>query len=239
MPEQPPDVDFLVDGSGAGVDEDLPEPAAPPWWFRARVPIVVAAVVAVLAGLMFRLTAAGPGDHRPAAGPKTTRPSPVDRGPTLTFPHVKGDYIKMGPPQGRFPMAPCDVLPKCIVTFGVPHSVIAALKDHLPGMHMIFGSTSLERTGIAGRHHRFRAASLQAKRGKVAIRITIVHTGRSEPGHAQAGEQETAFGARIYARARVDGYFVSIDMTAPTGRIPAHAAELLALATDRRLRPGP
>ena len=239
MSEQPPDVDFLVDGSGGGLDEDLPEPAAPPWWIRARVPLVVAAVVAVLAGLMFRLTAAGDGGHQPAAGPGTAAPTPLESGPMTTFPHVKGDYIKMGPPPGHFPIAPCDVLPKCIVTFGVPHSILAALRDHVPGLHLVFGSTSLERTGIAGRHHRFRAATLQARRGQVAVRVTIVHTPRSAPGHARAGEQETAFGARIYARARVHGYFVSIDMTAPTGRLPAHAAELLALATDHRLRPGP
>jgi hypothetical protein len=240
VPADPPDVDFVVVDDPGGADEELPESAGAPWWLRARVPLGVAAAVAFLAGLMFRLTSAGDGGDRPAGAPGAARPSANGSTSTTSFPPTLGDRIKIGPLHGTeiFEVPPCDVLPKCIVTLGAPDPVIAALKDHIPGAHVVFASTSLEATGIAGRHHRFRATSVQARRGPVKIRITILRGTSHDKRPTRGGEQETAFGTRIYARVHFDGYNVSIDVTGPTGRVRERADDILSLATDARLRPG-
>ena len=52
-----------------------------------------------------------------------------------------------------------------------------------------------------------------------------------------AGERETAFGSIVYAHAYFGGYFISIDVTAPTGHAPVRIHDVLALAGDARLRP--
>jgi hypothetical protein len=236
----PPDIDFVVVGDPGGADEELPEPAGAPWWLRARVPLGVAGAVAFLAALLFRLTSSGDGGPRPAAAPGVVRPSASGSTSTTSFPPTLGDPVKMQPPGGvfRIETPPCDVLPKCIVTMGSPDSVVAALKDHIPGAHVLFASTSVEGTGIAGLHHRFRATSLQARRGPVKIRITIIRGMRHNKRPTHAGEHETASGTHIFARGHIHGYNISIDVTGPTGRVQERAADILALATDPRLRPG-
>jgi hypothetical protein len=138
----------------------------------------------------------------------------------------------------RIEIPPCGVLPNCIVTSGTPDSVVAALKAHIPGAHVIMASTSIDATGITGRHHRFRATSVHARRGPVKIRISIVRGARHDKRPTRAGERETASGTHIFARGHIHGYKISIDVTGPAGRVQERAADILALATDPRLRPG-
>jgi hypothetical protein len=234
VPADPNDVDFLVADDPGGGDEELPEPAGAPWWLRARVPLGVIAAVGVLAALLFRLTSAGPGADGPAGAPDTATPSLVV--PTRTFLPTHGDPVKMNPPG--IVTVPCDVKPQCIITMGAPHPVVRALIDHIHGAHVVIASTSLERTGIAGRFHHFRATTVLARRGATRIRLTISRATRAAARPTHAGEKETAAGTHIYARAHFAGYNVSIDVTGPSGRIREDAADILALATDDRLRPG-
>ena len=235
MPADPPDIDFVVAAEPAGADEELPEPARLPGWLRARVPLAGAAAVLVLIAALIRTTSSGPSGKQPAAAPGSPRPSSGAPTFSLTFPGGDLHVIRMGPHHiGTEP--PCDVLPLCIVTEGAPDSVLDALKDYLPGAHVTFASTSADRTGIAGRHHRFRSTTVQARRGPVAISITVARTIGTDDRPTHAGERHTAFGTRIYARAYLPGYFISIEVTAPSGRAPTHVDKVVALAMDPRLR---
>jgi hypothetical protein len=242
--DEPPYVDFDVDGDPGAVDEDLPEPTGAPWRLRARVPLGVAAAVVLLAALLFRVTSGGPDRRSPAAAPDTTRSTVVPStgaGPTFSIriprilPRHGGIVIRI-PVAGASGLG-CNVLPECIMSADAPDSVLAALHDLVPGAHVAFSRTTIERTGIAGRHHRFESTTVIAHRGKATVRISVTRTTKPPSRPTQAGERETAFGAEVFARAYRDGYLVSIEITAPTGRAPAHVADVLKLAKDARLRP--
>jgi hypothetical protein len=232
------DVDFVIADEPGGADEDLPETADSPWWLRARVPLGVAAAVVLLAGLLFRVTSGGSDAPSPAAAPGSGSPTVTGvTGPTATLPPPlgHGPYIIRLGPIGRGPG--CHVLPQCITSDTAPDSIVAALHDFLPHARITYSRTSLERTGIAGRHHRFRFTTVVARRGVATVRITVSRSAKHPDGPAGAGERETAFGSIVYAHAHVGGYAVSIDVTAPTGHAPVRIHDVVALAGDARLRP--
>jgi hypothetical protein len=237
----PPDVDFVVADDPAGTDEDLPETADAPWWLRARVPLGVAAAVALLAALLFRVTSGGSDRRSPAAAAPSSAKSSGVTGPTVS---IRVDGIRPGHrifiyriPRHTSRWPGCDVLPECIMSASAPDSVIAVLHELVPGAHVTFSRTTMKGTGIAGRHHRFESTTVVARRGKVVVRIGVLRTDKPPKGQARGGERETAFGAEVYANAYRDGYFISIDITAPTGHVPVHIDDVMKLAGDARLRP--
>jgi hypothetical protein len=216
------------------------------------VPLGVAAAVALLVGLLFRVTSGGPDRRVPAAAAPSSAQSSVTAVPSsaqssgVTGPTVRIRIHGIRPghrififriPRHARHWPGCDVLPQCITSDSAPDSIVAALHEYVPGAHVTFSRTTMKGTGIAGRNHRFESTTVVARRGKIVVRISVLRTDKPPKGQARGGERETAFGAEVFADAYHEGYFISIDLTAPTGHIPVHVEGVMKLAGDARLRP--